>query len=156
MIFCAAMCWFNPLMWIAMRKSADDMELSCDETVLLNADEATRKQYALLLLDTAGDERGFTTCLSATANAMRYRLRSVTKPKKRHSGALIVGAAFFILAMTSGYVALAFDGNSGAEVLYQSESLPIIPSGISPGGMIRLTPSSKLQTSLPSMNIWPD
>jgi hypothetical protein len=51
---------------------------------------------------------------------MRYRLRSVTKPKKRHSGALIVGAAFFILAMTSGYVALAFDGNSGAEVLYQS------------------------------------
>ena len=67
MIFCAAMCWFNPLMWIAMRKSADDMELSCDETVLLNADEATRKQYALLLLDTAGDERGFTTCLSATA-----------------------------------------------------------------------------------------
>ena len=120
MIFCAAMCWFNPLMWIAMRKSADDMELSCDETVLLNADEATRKQYALLLLDTAGDERGFTTCLSATANAMRYRLRSVTKPKKRHSGALIVGAAFFILAMTSGYVALAFDGNSGAEVLYQS------------------------------------
>ena len=120
MIFCAAMCWFNPLMWIAMRKSADDMELSCDETVLLNADEATRKQYALLLLDTAGDERGFTTCLSATANAMRYRLRSVTKPQKRHSGALIVGAAFFILAMTSGYVALAFDGNSGAEVLYQS------------------------------------
>ena len=120
MIFCAAMCWFNPLMWIAMRKSADDMELSCDETVLLNADEATRKLYALLLLDTAGDERGFTTCLSATANAMRYRLRSVTKPKKRHSGALIVGAAFFILAMTSGYVALAFDGNSGAEVLYQS------------------------------------
>lgn len=120
MIFCAAMCWFNPLMWIAMRKSADDMELSCDETVLLGADDVTRKQYAMLLLDTAGDERGFTTCLSANANAMRYRLRSVTKPGNRHSGALIVGAAFFILAMTSGYVALAFDGDSGAEVLYQS------------------------------------
>ena len=102
MIFCAAMCWFNPLMWIAMRKSADDMELSCDETVLLNADDGTRKKYALLLLDTAADERGFTTCLSATANALRYRLRAVTEPGKRHSGALIVGIAFFILAMTSG------------------------------------------------------
>ena len=120
MIFCAAMCWFNPLMWIAMRKSADDMELSCDETVLLNADDATRKQYALLLLDTAADERGFTTCLSANANAMRYRLKSATKPGKRHSGALIVGAAFFLLAMSSGYVALAYDGDSGSEVLYQA------------------------------------
>ena len=35
MVFCTAMCWFNPLMWVAMRKSADDFELSCDESVLL-------------------------------------------------------------------------------------------------------------------------
>lgn len=123
MVFCAAMCWFNPLMWIAMRKSADDLELSCDETVLLNTDDATRKQYAILLLDTAGDERGFTTCLSATANAMRYRLQNITKPGKRRSGALIVGAVFFILCMTSGYVALAYDGNSGTQMLYQSDDI---------------------------------
>ena len=119
MVFCTAMCWFNPLMWIAMRKSADDMELSCDETVLLGADDAMRKQYAILLLDTAGDERGFTTCLSATANAMRYRLQNITKPVKRRSGALIVGAVFFILCMTSGYVALAYEGDSGAQLIYQ-------------------------------------
>ena len=121
MVFCTAMCWFNPLMWIAMRKSADDIELSCDETVLIEADETTRKQYALLLLDTAGDERGFTTCLSATANAMRYRLQSITKPRKRWSGALIVGAVFFVLCMTSGYVALAYDGNTGAQMIYQCD-----------------------------------
>ena len=119
MVFCTAMCWFNPLMWIAMRKSANDMELSCDETVLLGADDITRKQYAILLLDTAGDERGFTTCLSATANAMRYRLQNITKPVKRRSGALIVGAVFFILCMTSGYVALAYEGDSGAQLIYQ-------------------------------------
>ena len=121
MVFCTAICWFNPLMWIAMRKSADDIELSCDETVLLGADDAARKQYAILLLDTAGDERGFTTCLSATANAMRYRLQSITKPAKRRSGALIVGAVFFILCMTSGYVALAYDGNTGAQMIYQGD-----------------------------------
>ena len=121
MVFCTAMCWFNPLMWIAMRKSADDIELSCDETVLLGADDAARKQYAILLLDTAGDERGFTTCLSATANAMRYRLQSITKPAKRCSGALIVGLVFFVLCMTSGYIALAYDGNTGAQMIYQGD-----------------------------------
>ena len=58
--FCTAICWFNPLMWVAMRKSADDLELSCDEAVTAELDEAGRRRYASLLLDTVGDERGFT------------------------------------------------------------------------------------------------
>ena len=47
--FCTAMCWFNPLMWAAMRKSADDFELSCDESVLLDEPQPVRRQYAELL-----------------------------------------------------------------------------------------------------------
>ena len=122
LIFCTAMCWFNPLMWIAMKKSAEDLELSCDETVLLNADEQQRKQYASLLLHTAGDGRGYTTCLAASANALRYRLRSVVRPGKRHSGALVVGLTFFLLCLSCGYVALAYGGTTGAEVIFPKES----------------------------------
>ena len=117
MVFCTAMCWFNPLMWIAMRKSADDLELSCDETVLLNKDNTERKQYAHLLLNTAGDGRGFTTCLSPSARSMRYRLKSIMKPQAKYTGATLVAIAFFLLAMTSGYVALAYDGAPGSEIL---------------------------------------
>ena len=29
--FCQALCWFNPLIWIATRKASEDLELSCDE-----------------------------------------------------------------------------------------------------------------------------
>ena len=117
MVFCTAMCWFNPLMWIAMRKSADDLELSCDETVLLNKDDTDRKQYAHLLLNTAADGRGFTTCLSPSARSMRYRLKSIMKPRRKSTGALLVALTFFLLAMTSGYVALAYDGAPGSKVL---------------------------------------
>ena len=120
LVFCTAMCWFNPLMWIAMRKSADDLELSCDETVLLEADENTRRQYANLILNTASDERGFTTCLSASASALRYRLKNIVKPRTRHSGGLIVALTFFVLCMSCGYVALAYGSQTGAEVIYQS------------------------------------
>lgn len=119
LMFCTAMCWFNPLMWIAMRKSADDLELSCDETVLLGADAQVRRQYAGLLLSAAGDERGFTTCLSAAAASMRYRLKSVVDPRGRRSGAIIVGLIFFVLCMTCGYVALAYEGGAGEAVLFQ-------------------------------------
>lgn len=120
LVFCTAICWFNPLMWAAMRRSAEDLELSCDETVLLGSDQDTRKKYAALLLDTSGDERGFTTCLSASAHAMRYRLKSIICQTKRRSGGLIVGAVFFILCMTSGYVTLAYGGNSGGDLIFSS------------------------------------
>lgn len=119
--FCAAVCWFDPLMWLAMGKSADDLELSCDEAVLQNESDARRRQYADLLLTTAGDGRGFTTCLSPGAKAMRYRLKSVMKPAKKFTGGVLVGAVFFVLCMTSGYVTLAFDAGTGADVLFDGQ-----------------------------------
>jgi len=106
-----------------MRKSAEDMELSCDDTVLLSADDDTRRRYASLLLNAAGDGRGFTTCLSASARTMRYRLKNITRSAGRHSGALMVGLMFFLLCMTSGYVALAYDGKSGEELIYNNENI---------------------------------
>ena len=125
LVFCSAACWFNPLMWKAMRHSADDLELSCDETVLLKADDATRLKYADLLLRTAGDERGFTTCLSASAQAMRYRLENVLHPRKRLTGVPVVMAVFYILMMTCGYAAFGYDHISGQELIFGGQE----PSG---------------------------
>ena len=102
-----ALCWFNPLMWLAMRKSSDDMELSCDETVLDGADEEQRRRYARLLLHTAGDQRGFTTCLSASASALRYRMRAVTAPSRRYVGGLLAGAMVLLLFVLSGTAAFS-------------------------------------------------
>ena len=121
--FCTAMCWFNPLMWAAMRKSADDFELSCDESVLLDEPQPVRRQYAELLLQTAGDERGFTTCLSATAGALRYRLKNIMTPGKKRTGAILVGLTLFVLAMCSGYVALAYDAQPGTQRLFDGQDL---------------------------------
>lgn len=124
--FCTAMCWFNPLMWAAMRKSADDFELSCDESVLLDEPQPVRRQYAELLLQTAGDERGFTTCLSATAGALRYRLKNIMTPGKKRTGAILVGLTLFVLAMCSGYVALAYDAQPGAAHIFGGQDLSTV------------------------------
>ena len=123
MAFCTAMCWFNPLMWVAMRKSADDFELSCDETVLLDEPQPVRREYAELLLSTAGDERGFTTCLSATASALRYRLKNVMAPGKKRTGAILVGLTFAVLALCTGHMALAYDAQPGAARIFDDQPL---------------------------------
>jgi len=124
LVFCTALCWFNPLMWKAMRRSAEDMELSCDETVLLEEDIASRRKYAELLLSTAASEKGFTTCLSSGFKAMKYRLKNIISPGKRTSGAIITGVTFFILTMTCGYFAVSYDSRSGSELIFDSD-----PSG---------------------------
>lgn len=119
--FCTAMCWFNPLMWTAMAHSADDLELSCDETVLLDADEAQRRRYADLLLRTAGESNGFTTCLSASARTLRYRLQNVVRPHQRFSGAVAVALVFFLLILSCGYFSLSYPAGSGRELIFDSQ-----------------------------------
>ena len=120
LLFCTAICWFNPLMWVAMKRCAQDLELSCDETVLLFAHQSQRKEYAALLLNTAGDARGFTTCLSASATTLRRRLEQVLSPAARSSGAVVVGVLFFLAAITCGSVTLSYDTAPAAQVLYSA------------------------------------
>lgn len=115
--FCQSLCWFNPLMWIATRKASDDLELSCDEIVLEDMDEGMRKQYAELLLDTAGQAGGFTTCLSAAAETMRYRLKHIVTVRKRQTGTLLLSVAMFLCVMSYGVVAVSTDRGTVAELM---------------------------------------
>lgn len=123
LVFCTAMCWFNPLMWWAVRRSSEDLELSCDETVLLTADGKTRKRYAELILTTAGDERGFTTCLSATAKSLRYRLKHIVTPRKRTAGFLLAGCVFCLLVATCGFITMAYETVPGTEAIFGGNNL---------------------------------
>ncbi len=50
MNFCTALCWFNPLTWLARRKTADDLELSCDEAVLAGANRQSASMAAFYLV----------------------------------------------------------------------------------------------------------
>lgn len=93
--FSNALLWFHPLVWIASREASRDMELACDELVLEQSDSSERKLYADLLLHTAGERRGFTTCLSASARALRCRLHAVLHPRKCSSGTLFLMVLVF-------------------------------------------------------------
>ena len=115
--FCQALCWFNPLIWIATRKASDDLELSCDEIVLEDMDEQQRRQYAELLLDSAGHSGGFTTCLSAAAETMRYRLKNVVTVRNRLPGTLLLSVAMFLCVISYGITAISTDRGTVADLI---------------------------------------
>ena len=76
---------------------------------------------AELILNTAETERGFTTCLSASAATMRYRLKSIMQPTQKYSAPLLVGIIVLVLYLTCGYVTLAYSGKTGKDVLLPSQ-----------------------------------
>ena len=123
LLFLTAVFWFYPVMWIAKRCSFDDLELSCDEAVLQDFDQQTRKKYAELLLNTAGDQRGFTTCLSASARALRYRLKNVMVPKKKYRGSLLAAVLMILLCMTVFFCGFGYATETAAEQIFDNRDL---------------------------------
>ena len=114
--FCNAICWFNPLMWIAMKKCTEDLELSCDEYVIEDCSKADKELYGNLILSAAGNEAGFTTCLSASAGALKYRLTNIYKPRRRFGGSIIVGVIMVVMLLTSGNIALSYNHQTLSDV----------------------------------------
>ena len=114
--FCNALGWIHPLVWFAIKKAEDDLELSCDEAVLRGADSERRKKYAQLLLTIAGDSRGFSTCLSASAKTLRYRLKATVPGKSKRLGLFLLFLVTFLGCMSAGSFSLATDRGTIAEM----------------------------------------
>lgn len=116
--FCQGLCWFNPLVWLAAAKGSDDLELSCDEVVLAGQDERRRRDYAHLLLQSAAEGRGFTTCLSARGKSLRYRLENVLKPRKRWSGTVLLAGVTLAVFLSWGTCAVSTRQGSLGELAF--------------------------------------
>ena len=104
---CRTLCWFNPLVWMATRKAADDLELSCDEIIIEGMSKSERKTYAKLLLDAAAPEKGCTTCLSAVAGTLRYRLKGIMGGSRRRRGIVLLMVACFLGVMCRGVISFS-------------------------------------------------
>ena len=122
-LLCAAG-WFIPSLWAGMGRAAEELELCCDELATRDLEEARRRQYAELLLTNAGSAQGFTTCLSASASGLRYRLGRVLHPEKRRFGYLAAALLCACFAFLYGAVGVEATGITGRTLLLQHGGEP--------------------------------
>lgn len=93
--------WFNPLCWIFLKLFLEDLELSCDERVLVKLGDQRAKEYALMLLES---EQSVALFASAFGGAkIRTRIENIMSFKKMTLFSLIV---FLSLIVTIFYVLL--------------------------------------------------
>lgn len=127
--FLCAAGWFLPCLWGGMGKASEELELCCDELAAGALDEEDRRRYAGLLLDAAGPAPGFTTCLSASASGLRYRMERVLHPAHRSSGILIFGVLLAFVVFLYGSFGLAIDAGSFGDAVFRTTDVSQVRLG---------------------------
>lgn len=90
--------WFHPLVWLAFFLMVRDMEMSCDEYVLKNAEEDIRKCYSKSLLGFAVNKRGMTIGVLAFGESdVERRVKNVLNFKKHGKWLGFVAAAILVV-----------------------------------------------------------
>lgn len=96
-----ALHWFNPVAWIFLKLLLTDLELACDEGVLVKLGPDRRKEYALSLL---ASKTGTNVFASAFGGAkIRTRIENILSYRKMKWISLV---AFAVLALAISYVLL--------------------------------------------------
>lgn len=88
--------WYCPFVWIAFRMLSEDIELACDESVVLGYDEDLKSGYAEALLNVSGG--GLNMRLSALPfgkTPVENRIRAVLNNKRQG----VAGRCIIIFAM---------------------------------------------------------
>lgn len=83
--------WFNPLVWIAFFLMEEDMELSCDESVIKQMGSEIKKSYSASLLSLSTGRRTARGCpLAFGENDTKGRIKNILNYKKPAFWVIIV------------------------------------------------------------------
>ncbi len=116
-----ALHWYNPLVWIAYKLMACDMEMSCDERVLKTLGEQQKKDYGMTLVSIGANKRFITAApLSFGENGVEERVVNILKFKKAK---VIVTVLCVILCVAAGIVCLTNAAKEKDEYSYYEEKI---------------------------------
>lgn len=96
--------WFHPLLWMSYILFCKDIEFACDERVIKELGEETRREYAQALLSCSIGKRIVLLCPTAFGeNGVKSRIRSVMTYKKA-TIPVVIGAAVISLLVAAVFL----------------------------------------------------
>ena len=134
LILAAAACvhWFNPLAWAMLVLANRDIELRCDEAVVVRFGRDRRSAYAMTLIAMEERKSGLGPFASAfSKNVMEERIRAIMRTKKRSLAAILaavvlvccVSVAFATSASEQKPMPRVVDGSFTREELEELSAL---------------------------------
>jgi len=109
MICANAVHWFNPLVYLMVTASNQDLEMSSDSAVIQDADTASRKQYSETILAAVRKgkmhQTAFSTYFDGGKKTMKERLVNIFDVSRRRKGLLALCAIIIAVGITGALVA---------------------------------------------------
>ena len=101
--------WFNPMVWLMVRRARQDMELACDYDLLQGQDEQARRVYGQAILAQMTTDRGvsgLTTGFSGSKRSVFARFRAImdTRARNKKLGVLLMALFLFTAYLCAGLV----------------------------------------------------
>lgn len=121
--------WFNPLVYLLEAQLEKIVEISCDESVILNMEQKERKDYASLIIDMAAYDiqyqRTYATSFSSTTTCLKERMDLIMIPekKKKHGKRLSVILAS-CMVLCSSFTAFAYQPSTEIDMVCNNENNP--------------------------------
>lgn len=137
--------WFHPLVWIAYHLMCIDMEMSCDEKIILQFTVELRKEYSRLLLAFATNKRQLSAGpLAFGEESTMKRIKNILNYKKAAHWKLAAGAAVLVLTTA----ACATDARTDESLATEPDTVPGMTketentTGVSYGGLLNVKDAS--------------
>lgn len=89
--------WFNPLVWLAFTLGCQDMEMSCDESVMRQMKQDIRKEYSASLLGFATGKRYIGMPLAFGEGNIKMRIKNILNYKKAPFWVILVSVSIVII-----------------------------------------------------------
>ena len=107
-LFCCALHWFNPLVWLGANLCRADMEMRCDERVTRGMDDAQKRDYAAVLVKAAARRTlpglpVLATGMTMKAKRLKSRVKGIIENQRP-----IRAAAFAFVLVSSMLLVGAF------------------------------------------------
>lgn len=118
MTIVCCMNWFNPAVYLMKRQFFYDIELACDEKVLMHRNKEEREAYARIMLSFAGRKRGvtsFSTGFGESKKQMKKRIDHVMDTKKKKKGIFSIIITVGIILTMSILVSCGYKPEDAAE-----------------------------------------
>lgn len=114
-IMANAVHWFNPLVWLMQKEAVVDMELSCDERVMLGADYAVRKNYTETLFSMLHKKSARKNPLSTQfldgKRIMKKRFRNILSRSGKRNGVMILICAVIMVICLGVFIGCSVSGS---------------------------------------------
>lgn len=131
--------WFNPFIWLMVRRAGEDTELVCDGDVVAGESDTYRKYYGEVILAAVRQSRycrvAYTTYFCGGVKMMKHRLSNIMDSGKKHKGIVAFCIAVLIIAGVGGSVAFGAAGGQKASPASvdtgSSEAKTVSSAGIS-------------------------